>query len=246
MTQDEIPPVCCQRVLNMPTAIKYDNSATHKRIFVVDDHPMIREGLAAQIASEPNLELCGEADDLVEAISGVAAAQPDLVIVDISLKSGNGIDLVKRLKAKDPSLVILVWSMYPENLYAERALRAGARGYVNKGQSAVRIMEAIRTILDGRTYVSPEMSEKLLGRVIGHACEEGGSSYVDRFTDRELEAFELLGRGLTTQQIAARMHISHKTVETYRARIKEKLGLTNAMELVQRAVQWVMGKAEST
>ena len=228
----------------MPTALKRD-AATVKRIFVVDDHPMIREGLAAQIAAESNLELCGEAEDIVDAVARIVDAGPDLVIVDISLKSGNGIDLVKRLKAKDPSLAILVWSMYPENLYAERALRAGARGYVNKGQSASPIMEAVRTVLDGRTYLSPEMAEKLLGRVIGHPSEKAASS-VEKLTDRELEAFELLGKGLTTQQIAVRMHVSHKTVETYRARIKEKLGLANAVELVQHAVQWVMGKAEPT
>jgi DNA-binding NarL/FixJ family response regulator len=212
-----------------------------RRVFVVDDHPMIREGLAAQIANEPSFELCGHAEDVVEAVSRVADAAPDLVIVDISLKSGNGIDLVKRLKAKDPTLIILVWSMYPENLYAERALRAGARGYVNKGKSASQIMDAIRTVIDGKTYLSTEMSEKLLGRVIGNPTAEKPSS-VEKLTDRELEAFELLGQGLTTQQIAARMHVSHKTVETYRARIKEKLGLTNSIELIQRAVQWVMEK----
>lgn len=214
-----------------------------RRVFVVDDHPMIREGLAAQIENEPTMELCGEAEDAIEAAARIAEADPDLAIVDISLKGGNGIDLVKRLKAKNSSLIVLVWSMYPENLYAERALRAGARGYVNKGKSASQIMEAIRTVLDGRTYLSPEMSEKLLGRVIGHSAEEK-KSWVEKLTDRELEAFELLGHGMTTLQIAARMHVSHKTVETYRARIKEKLGLDNAVELVQHAVQWVMENEE--
>jgi len=228
----------------MPSALKDPTVAT-RRIFVVDDHPMIREGLAAQIANEPGLEICGEADDVVEAVARVVAAAPDLVIVDISLKSGNGIDLVKRLKAKDPGLILLVWSMYPENLYAERALRAGARGYINKGKSASQIIEAVRTVLEGRTYLSAEMSEKLLGRVIGQTPEGVVTSWIEKLTDRELEAFELLGQGLTTQQIATRMHVSHKTVETYRARIKEKLGLGNAVELVQHAVQWVMGKAET-
>lgn len=229
----------------MTTALK-EPPRQGKRVFVVDDHPMIREGLAAQLATDANLILCGEADDVVEAVSRIAAAEPDLVIVDISLKSGNGIDLVKRLKAKDPGLIILVWSMYPENLYAERALRAGARGYVNKCQSASQIMEAVHAVLDGRTYLSPEMSERLLGRMIGQTPDEAGQAWIEKLTDRELEAFELLGQGLTTQQIAMRMHVSHKTVETYRARIKEKLGLTNAVELVQHAVQWVMGKAQSS
>ncbi len=217
--------------------------ATPRRVFVVDDHPLIREGLAAQISTQPNMSLCGEAEDVAEALSRIAETNPDLVIVDISLKNGNGIDLVKRLKAKDPSLVILVWSMHPENLYAERALRAGARGYVNKGKSADQIMDAILTVLDGRTYLSPEMSEKLLGRVIGGQKEMETSS-VEGLTDRELETFEFLGQGMTTQQIAAKMHVSRKTVETYRARIKEKLGLANAVELVQHAVQWLMAKAE--
>jgi DNA-binding NarL/FixJ family response regulator len=227
----------------MPGTTKQAAAAV-RRVFVVDDHPMIRDGLAAQIANEPGMELCGEAEDVAEAITRVAETEPDLVIVDISLKSGSGIDLVKRIKAKDPSIIVLVWSMYPENLYAERALRAGACGYVNKGRSARQIMEAIRTVLDGRTYLSEEMSEKLLGRVIGHPVRDT-MSWVEKLTDRELEAFELLGQGLTTQQIAQRMHVSHKTVETYRARIKEKLNLTNAVELVQRAVQWVMEKAEA-
>jgi DNA-binding NarL/FixJ family response regulator len=218
--------------------------ASSRRIFVVDDHPMIREGLAAQIANQPNLNLCGEAEDMAEALSRIGAAEPDLVIVDISLKNGNGIDLVKRLKAKDPSLVILVWSMHPENLYAERALRAGARGYVSKGKSASQIMDAVHTVLDGRTYLSPEMSEKLLGRVIGGGHQEMTASSVETLTDRELEAFEFLGQGMTTQQIASKMHVSRKTIETYRARIKEKLGLANAVELIQHAVQWVLSKAE--
>ena len=226
----------------MTTVVK-NAAANPRRIFVVDDHPLIREGLAAQIANQPNLNLCGEAEDVVEAMARIADAAPDLVIVDISLKNGNGIDLVKRLKLKDPSLVILVWSMHPENLYAERALRAGARGYVNKSRSASQIMEAILTVLDGRTYLSPEMSEKLLGRVVGGGHKEIEASSVETLTDRELETFEFLGQGMTTQQIAAKMHVSRKTVETYRARIKEKLGLTNAVELIQHAVQWLMAKA---
>jgi DNA-binding NarL/FixJ family response regulator len=215
-----------------------------RRIFVVDDHPLIREGLAAQIATQPNLHLCGEAEDVGDAITRIMEAEPDLVIVDISLKNGNGIDLVKRLKAKDPSLVILVWSMHPENLYAERALRAGARGYVNKSRSASQIMEAVQTVLDGKTYISPEMSEKLLDRVVGGGQKELEASSVEGLTDRELETFELLGQGMTTQQIASKMHVSRKTVETYRARIKEKMGLTNAVELIQHAVQWVLAKSE--
>ena len=214
------------------------------RVFIVDDHPIVREGLAAQIATHPNLTLCGEAEEVPEALMRIAEMKPDLVIIDISLRNGNGIDLVKRLKAKSPNLAILVWSMYPEKLYAERALRAGALGYINKGASAPKIMEAIQAVLGGRTFLSEEMSAKLLGRVVG-APNEAPCSYVEKLTDRELEAFELLGHGMTTQQIAVKMHVSPKTVETYRARIKEKLGLTNAMELIQHAVQWAMGGNEN-
>src|ERR1043165_2268200 len=180
---------------SMPQTLKSNDTETHK-IFVVDDHPMIREGLAAQIANESSMELCGEAEDVPDAIARIADVNPDLVIVDISLKSGSGIDLVKRIKAKNAAIIVLVWSMYPENLYAERAPRAGARGYVNKRKSASQIMEAIRTVLEGKTYLSTEMSEKLLGRVIGHTPEEN-ESWVEKLTDRELQAFELLGHGLT-------------------------------------------------
>jgi DNA-binding NarL/FixJ family response regulator len=227
----------------MATSLK-NPAAAPRRIFVVDDHPLIREGLAAQISTQPGMQMCGEAEDVAEALARIGDANPDLVIVDISLKNGNGIDLVKRLKSKDPALVILVWSMYPENLYAERALRAGARGYVNKSKTAGQIMDAVNTVLDGRTYLSPDMSEKLLGRVIGGGPKEMEITGVDTLTDRELETFELLGQAMTTQQIAAKMHVSRKTIETYRARIKEKLGLTNAVELIQHAVQWVLAKSE--
>ncbi len=216
---------------------------TTRRIFIVDDHPLIREGLAAQLANQPNMILCGEAEDVAEAIARIARAAPDLVIVDISLKNGNGIDLVKRLKGKDSSLVILVWSMHPESLYAERALRAGARGYVSKSKSASEIMEAVNALLDGRTYLSPELSENLLCRLIGDK-KSVEASRIESLTDRELETFELLGQGQTTLQIAAKMHVSRKTVETYRARIKEKLGLANAVELIQHSVQWVLAKTE--
>jgi DNA-binding NarL/FixJ family response regulator len=209
------------------------------RVFVVDDHPMIREGLAAVISTEPGLELCGDAEDVDDALERIEEAHPDLAIVDISLKTGNGIDLVKRLKAKAPDLLVLVWSMHAESLYAERALRAGARGYVNKGKSASDMLEAIHTVLDGRVYVSADTTERILGRPAGGTAEPCGPG-VEKLTDRELEAFELLGQGLTTQQIAVRMRVSHKTVETFRARIKDKLGLTSSPELLQQAIQWAM------
>ena len=213
------------------------------RIYVVDDHPIVREGLAAQVANHPGLQICGEAEDVASALAGIAETHPDVVIIDISLKAGNGLDLVKRLKARNDPARILVWSMYPENLYAERALHAGAVGYVHKGRAASQIVEAIQTVVAGKIHLSDEMSAKLLLRVVGGDNNKLQQSSIESLTDRELEVFELLGQGLTTNLIAEKMHVSPKTVETYRARIKEKLKLNNAMELIQRAVHWVVEQA---
>src|SRR5260370_14846795 len=173
------------------TTVKQSNPAA--RIFVVDDHPIVRQGLAAQIANDPGLEVCGDAEDVAEAMTRIAASRPDVVIVDISLKTGNGIDLVKRLKAHDKAVRVLVWSMYPENMYAERALRAGALGYIHKGKAAGKIIEAIRAVLAGKVYLSDEMSVKIVSRVFGDDGNQFGRSPLEALTDRELEAFELLG-----------------------------------------------------
>jgi DNA-binding NarL/FixJ family response regulator len=208
------------------------------KILIVDDHPIVREGLAMQIATQPDLEVCGEAEDVPGALALVASTRPDVAIVDISLKNGNGIDLIRRIKAGHAGAAILVWSMYPEKLYAERALRAGAQGYLHKGHATRQLLEAIRSVLAGKIYVSGELAEELLRRVVGGKRDDRPP--IDRLSDRELEAFELMGHGLTTEQIAAKMHVSPKTVETYRARIKEKLALCNVNELVQRATQWVL------
>src|SRR5439155_19750303 len=172
------------------------------------------------------------------ALALLESARPDVEIIDISLKNGNGIDLIRRIKARDDPVLILVWSMYPENLYAERALRAGAQGYLHKGRATRQLLDAIRAVLSGKVYVSGELADELLQRVIGGKGVE--RSPIDRLSDRELEAFELMGHGLATEAIAAKMHVSPKTVETYRARIKEKLGLGNITELIQRAAQWVL------
>jgi len=212
-----------------------------KRVFVVEDHPIVRKGLAAQLADAPDLILCGESEDVADAAARIPDAQPDLVIVDISLKNSNGIDLVKRLRAKSPRLPILIWSMYPESLYAERAISAGANGYLNKGCSAQQFTDAVRTILGGKLYVSSEMSQKILGRIVNG--NESKTSYINKLTDRELQAFEYIGQGLTTKEAALKMHVSPKTIDTYRARIKEKLGLANANELMQHAMRWSMGES---
>lgn len=208
------------------------------RILIVDDHPVVREGLAMQLAAQPDLEVCGEAEDVPSALALFEAERPDLAIIDISLKKGSGIDLIGRLKSRDPDLRVLVWSMYPENLYAERALQAGAQGYLHKGRATRQLLEAIRAVLAGRVYLSDELADELLRRTVGGKAPL--RSPIDLLSNRELEAFKLIGHGQTTEKIAAMMSISPKTVETHRARIKEKLGLKNVTELVQRAAQWVL------
>jgi DNA-binding NarL/FixJ family response regulator len=207
------------------------------KILIVDDHPMVREGLSIHIATQGGMEVCGEAEDPQGAMSKIQATSPDLVIVDISLKRGNGIDLIHRIRDKYEDMPILVWSMYPENLYAERALRAGANGYLNKARATREVLEAIRSVLAGKVYVSGDFTDSMLKQVV---AGRGRHSTVEHLSERELEAFEMMGHGMTTDAIAAKMNVSSKTVETYRARIKQKLGLRNATELVQRAAQWVL------
>lgn len=208
------------------------------KILIVDDHPVVREGLAMRIGMEPDLEVCGEAEDVPSALALLASVRPDLAIIDISLKKGNGIDLIASIKERLPTTRILVWSMYTEKLYAERALRAGAQGYLHKSRATSQLLDAIRAVLAGKVYVSEALANELLTRVVGGGTVE--RSLIDLLSNRELEAFELIGQGQTTEKIAALMNVSPKTVETYRARIKEKLGLKNVTELVQRAAQWVL------
>jgi DNA-binding NarL/FixJ family response regulator len=220
------------------TTKKTETRSSSTRILIVDDHPVVREGLAMQIATQPDLEVCGEAEDVPGALALLPSARPDLAIIDISLKKGNGIDLIRRIKDRYPTVRILVWSMYAENLYAERALRAGAEGYLHKGRATSQLLDAIRAVLAGKVYVSEELASGLLHRVVGGQALE--RSPIDLLSNRELEAFELIGQGQATEKIATLMNVSPKTVETYRARIKEKLGLSNVTELVQQATQWVL------
>lgn len=209
------------------------------RIVIVDDHPVTRKGLATTIALEPDMQVCGEAEGLAEALKVIQATQPDLAIVDVSLKSGNGIDLVARLRELESSVRTLVCSMYEESLYADRALRAGAMGYINKDASTETIVAAIRQIARGKVYLSAVMSERMLNRMV---LGKNGiqDSPIEMLSDRELEAFQLIGHGLTTVQVAKKMCLSPKTVETYRARIKEKLGIFSIAELTRYAAQWVI------
>lgn len=208
-------------------------------ILIVDDHPVSRDGLATRIAMEPDLEVCGEAADVVDALKAIESCQPTLAIIDISLETGNGLELVKEIKARFPEVRMLVWSMFDESLYAERAVMAGAMGYVNKKNVRETMIEAIRTILKGNVYINPAYVSKMLNR-LGPGNSMAVRSPAESLSDRELEAFTLIGQGLKTAEIAQRMNLTHNTIETYRARIKEKLALKHSAELARAATQWVL------
>ncbi len=207
------------------------------RIIIVDDHPVIRQGLAELINHDKDLLVCGQAEDAPQAMDAVKKLNPDMVIVDISLKKKNGVELIKDIKAQYPNLPILTLSMHDEALYAERALRAGARGYVMKAEATEKVIDAIHRILAGQLYVSDKISEKMMYKLVGGKTTFGGSQ-LDQLSDRELEVFLLIGQGHGTSQIAEKLFLSIKTIETYRAHIKEKLNLTNGAELLQYAIQW--------
>ena len=208
------------------------------RALIVDDHPAVREALALRISRQPDMKVCGEAADMRDALRLIADSEPDVAVVDISLKTGSGIDLIKRIKDRSDRVRILVWSMHSESLYAERALRAGALGYVNKDQATDRIVEAIRRVLAGKVWLSEVMAERLLQRSVGGSGED--RSPLDVLADRELEVFRLIGEGVKTAEIAERLHLSVKTVETYRDRIRQKLDLSDGTKLVHYATQWVL------
>ena len=210
-------------------------------ILIVDDHPISREGLAIRLSREPDLRVCGEAADVPDAISRAAETAPDLAVVDVALKSGSGIDLVKRLRDRFPGIKVLVWSMYQDTLYARRALQAGAGGYVNKECAAEVIVGAIRQVAGGGIYLNPDVIQAVLKRAVG--SDGPLPDPTAALSDRELTVFRLLGEGLDTQQIAARLHLSPKTVETYRARVRAKLGVESGSEVLRLAVRWVLENA---
>ncbi len=205
------------------------------KILIVDDHPVVREGLSTLISRQPDLSVCGEAEGCTEAITLFDATKPDLVIVDIALKDGNGIELIKRIKARNESVRVLVSSMHDEGLYAERALRAGAMGYIGKQEATHEIVEAIHRVLDGKVYLSERMADRLFHRVASGAVDR---SPIENLADRELQVFEMIGQGLNTRQIAAQLHLSCKTVETYRGRIRTKLNIGRGFELARHAILW--------
>ena len=208
-----------------------------KRILIVDDHPMMRQGLAQLIGAEPDLAVCGEAENASLALETVSALKPDLVLADISLPGKNGLELIKDFQALQPGLPILVISMHDESLYAERVLRAGGRGYIMKQEGGKKLMLAIRQVLSGKIYVSEKISADILETFSGHRAGTEGSP-VEKLTDREFEVFQAVGQGQGTRDIAEKLHLSIKTVEAHRANIKTKLRLKSAVELVRYAVRW--------
>lgn len=208
------------------------------RVLLVDDHPILRRGLAQMINLEADLMVCGEAEDASKAFEAVSTLNPDVAVVDISLKRGNGIELIKNVKARYPDLPILVLSMHDEALYAERALRAGSLGYIMKEEATEQVLTAIRRVMAGEIFLSERMKSRMLqqlttgrGKIV--------VSPIEQLTDRELQVFRLIGEGRSTRQIAGELHLSVRTVEAYREYIKEKLGLKNSTELVQHAFHWV-------
>src|SRR6202050_2202698 len=226
----------------MSVAYKVRNTpATKKRILVVDDNPIVRQGLALLINREPDLVVCGEAEEALAAMHVLASARPDVLIVDISLNGPDGLDLLKNIRPTHATLPVLILSMHDESIYAERALRAGANGYIMKQEATEKVLVAVRRILAGGGYVSDRIADKMLKHYITGSGSLRNSSIAD-LSDRELEVFRLIGEGHGTRQIAEELYLSVKTVESYQAHIKEKLSLRSARELMQHAIQWNMNE----
>ncbi|MGN6554663.1 MAG: response regulator transcription factor [Verrucomicrobiota bacterium] len=211
------------------------------RVFLVDDHPLVRHALRDALRHETGMEVCGEADDRDTALKGIAAASPDLAIVDLRLKTSDGLELIRDLRDRHPKVLSLVLSMQDESITAERAIRAGARGYVSKQEPPKRIMEAVRKVLGGEIYWSEKAAAQVASKIASPCA--GGASISDRLSERELQVFEMIGLGRNTNQIGEALHIDVSTVETYRARIKDKLLLKDGSELLQTAIRWCLNKA---
>jgi DNA-binding NarL/FixJ family response regulator len=232
-------------IIDMPNKNQSSQPVLRKgkaRVLLVDDHPLLRQGLTQLINQESDLIVCGEAEDSPKAFSAAEQLNPDVVVVDISLKGGNGIELIKNLKARFPDLPILVLSMHDESLYAERALRAGSRGYIMKEEATEKVLVGIRQVMAGEIFVSDRMKSRMLQQMASGKAKIV-SSPIEYLTDRELEVFRMIGEGRSTRQIAAELHLSVRTVEAYREYIKSKLNLKNSTELVQHAFHWVHHEA---
>ncbi len=213
------------------------NGEKKTQVLIVDDHPVVRDGLVTIINHEQDFNVCGQADDAPEALKAIAELKPDVAVVDISLKSSDGIELTKSIKARYPKLFVIVLSLHDESIYAERALRAGAHAYLMKEAVSENIVKAIRVVLNSEIYVSDKISRKLLHRIAGDKAGTAKTP-IDTLSDRELEIFRLIGEGYKASQMAKRLHLSIKTIETYRARVKQKLDLADSSELLRYAIKW--------
>lgn len=211
-----------------------------RRVLIVDDHPLIRDGLAACISRHEDLQVCGQAEDAESALRMIEQTSPDLVVLDLLLRDGPGFGLLKNLHSRTKAAILVV-SVCDEALYAERAIKAGARGYIMKGESSERILDAMRQVLGGRRYLSPRMTDRILDRAANDG-EGRARTDLESLTDRELEVFALIGRGQTNSRIADLLHLSVRTVETHRDNIKAKLGVQNSVQLVQRATLWAQSQ----
>ena len=209
-----------------------------RKVLIVDDHPIIRQGLARLLGQEPDIEICEGADNVEDALRQIQSLRPDLVVVDMSLKESHGIELIAQIKAHNQQIKTLVWSMFDENVYAERAVQAGAMGYVNKQEPIETVVGAIRQVLLGEVFLSPTMTNRILQRLGSGRSLEGDP--VASLSDREIEVFRMVGQGMTTQAISLKLGVRPKTIEAHREKIKAKLNLKNAAELNCRAVQWVL------
>lgn len=208
------------------------------RIVIVEDHPIVRQGLVAVIGQQPDMTVCGESDTVTDGLDQIRTARPDIAIVDLSLGLESGLELTRTLDASGSKVHVLILSMHDETLHAERALAAGARGYIMKQEATQNLIAAIRCVASGKIYVSPTMAERIVARVTARGGAPTERAPLERLTDREREVFMLVGRGLLTREIAEHLRLSVKTIETHYARIKEKLGLHNLNELIRTAVAW--------
>ncbi len=227
--------------MSVPTPTLAEPSPTVKttrRLLIVDDHPVFRHGVIQLISKLPEVTICGEAENAQTALQAMRKLKPEMALIDVSMPGTNGIELIKLMLAEEPRLIILIVSMHDESLYALRALRAGAKGYVMKQQALENVLDALRKVMSGGIYVSPQFSERLVFKAIQGSDTDLGSP-VDKLSDRELEVLQLFGRGNSTREIAERLHLSVKTIETHRAHIKEKLGFKDAEEMVRFATEWM-------
>jgi DNA-binding NarL/FixJ family response regulator len=211
------------------------------RVLIVDDHPMVRERIAEVVNREPNMEVCGEANEAGQTMATIARLEPDLVLLDLNLKGILALDLIRDIKARHPTLPVVIVSMHEETIFAERAIRSGANGYVSKEDPSQTVIHAIRKVLLGETYMSERLASHF-AQVYLHGTDKTSPNFLERLSDRELEVMELIGRGLSNRRVAGKLHIDIRTVETHCARIREKLDLHNSTELLMRAIEWVQSR----